>query len=360
MNIRYHLVAPSELDSSLSDAWRAIQVANDRFSSPYFDPEFTRLVAEVRNDVGVVIIENEQRIVGFFPHQRTGFGLGKPVAGPLSDYHGVICTADGEWALDGLLRSARLSAFDFNHLVQDDAERFLPHVRYATESPQLDLSAGYPSYVKARRGETDYIAETERLARKCSREFEDLRFTLNDSDPRVLERLFEWKSEQYRRSGILDAFGVQWTRELVCRVSGTCSRNFAGVASSLRVGEQIVAIHVGMRSRNVMHWWFPAYDQKFAKYRVGMISLLRLAEGVADLGIQTLDLGKGDERYKKQLMTNSSPIFEGFVELPSALATVRNLRRKAEEMVARGGIMGSILSPPVRAIRRVERIRRFH
>jgi hypothetical protein len=103
MNVRYHLIAPSELDSSLTDVWRVIQVANDRFSSPYFDPEFTRLVAEVRNDVRVVIIENERRIVGFFPYQRNGLGLGKPVGGPLSDYHGVICTADSEWTLDGLL-----------------------------------------------------------------------------------------------------------------------------------------------------------------------------------------------------------------------------------------------------------------
>jgi CelD/BcsL family acetyltransferase involved in cellulose biosynthesis len=323
MSVRHHLVAPTELDSALIDTWHALQATNERFSSPYFTPEYTKLVAEVRSDVRLVIIENGGRTVGFFPHQRGSLGLGKPVGGPFSDYHGVICAPESDWSVDTLLRAAKLSAFPFNHLVDDHAGRFLPYSTIATRSPQMDLHGGYSSYVENRRPKTNLITESERLARKCSREVGDLRFTFSDKDPRVLDLLFRWKSEQYKQSGIVDAFAVSWTRQLLSRVCQVNSPAFAGVPSSLRAGDRIVAVHLGMRSRDTMHWWFPAYDQEFARYRVGLISLLRLAESVANIGIRTLDFGKGDERYKQQLMSRSAPLLEGFAELPSALTTAR-------------------------------------
>lgn len=71
MGITYRLIAPKEFDATLMDAWRAIQSKSHVFASPYFCPEFTQLVADVRDDVRVVVIENAGRPVGFMPYQRS-------------------------------------------------------------------------------------------------------------------------------------------------------------------------------------------------------------------------------------------------------------------------------------------------
>jgi len=96
MSVSYRVIAAHELDAGLVAAWRSIQEREPRFESPYFCPEFTRAVGAVRDDVRVVVIENDGRPAGFFPHQRAAWGRGSPVGGPVSDYHGVIAASDAD------------------------------------------------------------------------------------------------------------------------------------------------------------------------------------------------------------------------------------------------------------------------
>jgi CelD/BcsL family acetyltransferase involved in cellulose biosynthesis len=354
----YRLIGARDLDAKLVGVWRGIQAGSSAFESPYFCPEFTRAVGDVRDDVRVAVIENDGQPVGFFPHQRTLLGMGKPVGGPLSDFHGVIATPGSEWDPDTLVRAAGLSVWAFDHLV-GDVHRFESRVTARAASPRIDLGAGYKCYVQDRRkAGSDYIPKTEGLARKLGREFGSLDFTLHDPAPAPLEHLFRWKSEQYRRSGITDGFDVPWTRALLRRICTVQTEEFAGVCSALRVNGRIVAVHMGMRSRQVLHYWFPAYDPAFAKFSTGIILLLRMAEAAAGAGLRTIDLGKGDAPYKQRLMTGAAELAEGAVELPSLLASARRLRRAAEARAARGGI-GALLRLPLRAVRRLERTRRF-
>ena len=320
MSTKYFLIDTQDLDASLVAAWRSIQEREARFESPYFCPEFTRAVGKVRDDVRVVVIENDGRPAGFFPHQRAAWGRGSPVGGALSDYHGVIAAPRAEWSVVGLMRAARLSVWSFDHLV-DPAGRFAPYLTAsAAASPQIDLASFAPPPDFARK------------ARKLAREVGELSFSLHE--PASLGRMFEWKSAQYRASGLTDAFGVRWTRALLEELM----HGFTGACSVLRAGDEIVAVHAGMRSKSVLHWWFPAYDSRFAAYSPGIILLLRIA---AALGSGKIDLGKGDARYKRSLMTGAAPLREGCVELPSLAVAVRRLL-------------------PLRARRRIERAWRFH
>jgi CelD/BcsL family acetyltransferase involved in cellulose biosynthesis len=340
MSVSYRLIAAHELDGGLIAAWRSIQEREPRFESPYFCPEFTRAVGAVRDDVRVVVIENDGRPAGFFPHQRAAWGRGSPVGGALSDYHGVIATPQAEWSVVGLMRAAGLSIWSFDHLV-DPTGRFAPHVTAsAAASPQIDLGGFEPPPDFARK------------ARKLAREVGELSFSLHAPGSSALERVFAWKSEQYRRTGLTDAFGVRWTGQLVTRLMGTETPGFAGACSVMRAGDDIVAVHAGMRTRSVLHWWFPTYDPAYAAYSPGVLLLLRIAAVARALGIRRIDLGKGDARYKRSLMTGAAPLREGVVELPSLAATARRLRRLAE------GRAGWQL--PLRALRRLERARRFN
>lgn len=358
MSVTYQLITPDELDATLIEAWRAIQSKSKTFASPYFCPEFTRLVASVRDDVRVVVIEDNGRPAGFFPHQRSFLGMGRPVGGPLSDYHGVIAEPDCEWELHALMRAANLSVWTFDHLV-DDVRKFEPHVTARAPLAQIDLSGGYERYVQGRRDAgSSYITKTEGLARKLGREVGELRFALHETESGAMAQLMNWKSDQYRRSNIIDAFGVDWTGELLRRIAHTQTTSFAGMFSVLRAGDRLVAAHMGMRSRDTFHYWFPAYDPAFAKFSTGIILLLRMAQALAGNPVQTIDLGIEDDQYKRRLMTGTVEVFEGFVEMPSLLARARQLQRAVEAHAARGE-MGAALRLPLKAIRRIERIRKY-
>ena len=351
----YRLIAPHELDATLTDAWRAIQSRTDAYVSPYFCPEFTQLVASVRNDVRVAVIENDGRPVGFFPHQRSFLGMGKPVGGPLSDYHGVIAEPGSEWSVSELMQSAKLSVWAFDHLV-DEPGKFAPYVTARATSPRINLSAGFENYLSRFGGR---LADVGRKVRKVEREVAPLSFEFHDPSNINMECLITWKTEQIRRTRVSNVFGVHWTGELLRRIMNVQSTDFAGVCSVLRAGDEVVAVHAGMRSRNMLHWWFPTYNRKFEKYSVGTILLFRIAEAAAAIGIRTVDLGKGDSQYKQRVMTDAADLVEGFVELPSLLASARKLQRAAEARVPRGPLAAP-LRLPLRAIRRIERIRRFH
>lgn len=358
MIVNYRLIKANELDQTLIDKWRSIQSGRNIFSSPYFCPEFTQLVASVRSDVRVVVIENGGRPVGFFPHQRASWGSGKPVGGPLSDYHGVIAEAGSEWEPDALLRAANLSAWTFDHLI-DDSDRFEPYSIARAISPQIDLHLGYEHYVQAHRATGSlYINKTEGLARKLSKEVGELNFTLHEERGTALAQLVAWKREQYRQARLTDAFAVSWTGELLDRIAQTQTEAFAGVCSVLRAGDQVVSVHMGMRSRGELHYWFPAYDPVFAKYSTGIILLLRVAEAMAGLDVRSIDLGKGETQYKQRLMSGSRELLEGFVERPSMLAQTRQLQRMAEAYEVRGKLP-ELMRLPLRAVRRIKRMQKY-
>lgn len=327
MSVKYFLIDAEELDAGLIAAWRSIQEREPRFASPYFCPEFTRAVGAVRDDVRVVVIENDGRPAGFFAHQRAAWGRGSPVGGPLSDYHGVIAAPGAEWRVEELMRAARLAIWRFDHLL-DPSGRFAPYVSARANSPQIDVDRIAKPPAFARKG------------RKLAREIGAVSFELHSAEEGILERLCTWKRAQYARTANPDVFAVRWTGELVRALMGVQSASFAGVCSVLRAGGRPVAVHAGMRSRSLLHWWFPAYDPEFARYSPGIILLLRLAEALRAAGVGTLDLGKGDAPYKSALMTRAAELREGRVAMPSLLAAAQRFF-------------------PPRAVRRLERAWRF-
>ncbi len=358
MSTRYQLISAKELDDGLLQAWRSVQATRTVFQSPYFSPEFTLAVAAVRPDVRVVIIEGDGRPVGFFPHQRSRWGRGRPVGGPLSDYHGVLIEPSADWSLPALMCAARLSVWPFDHLV-GDLEQFSAYRRADSSSAQIDLSAGYPAYVQGRReAGSDYIPKTEGLARKLGREMGELRFTFHDLHDEGLTKLMAWKRQQYLRAKTTDVFGVPWTSQLLRNIAAIQTTEFAGMCSVLRVDDRIVAVHMGMRSRAVMHYWFPAYDPDLAKFSAGITLLLRMVRAAAELGIKTVDLGKGDSQYKQRLMTGAVALSEGLVCQPSLWSSVLRLRHKAEALQTHGGMSKALLLP-LKLLKRIERAQRF-
>src|SRR5262249_41662123 len=151
-----------ELAFSDVNRWRAIQRENPELASPYFCPEFTQAVAAVRDDVFVGILEKEGEVVGYFPHQRRRFGMGYPVGGRLSDFHGVIAPPGLEWNAAAFLRSCNLVSWQFHHLLASQTP-FAPYHAATGESYYLDLSEGFDAYaIRLREAGSNLTAKSRR------------------------------------------------------------------------------------------------------------------------------------------------------------------------------------------------------
>ena len=144
------VIPASELSPAQVDAWSQIQRDNAELASPYFRPEFTQAVAPVRGDVEVAVLEEGGEMVGFFPYQRWRGGIARPVGGRLSDFQGVVVRTGVAWNAEQLLRSCRLKAWHFDHLLASQ-EPLRPYHWLVEDSPYVDLSGGFSACI-ARRG----------------------------------------------------------------------------------------------------------------------------------------------------------------------------------------------------------------
>jgi CelD/BcsL family acetyltransferase involved in cellulose biosynthesis len=321
--------------------------------SPFFAPEFTTSIGSVRENARVAIIEENEKIQAFFPFELGKYRIGIPIGGTLSDYHGLVGTKDHLVNTRDLLRGCGLVAWRFSHLPLSQLS-FRESCRYETTSPVVDLSGGYDSYIEGRRrAGTKVIAKCGNLARQLERTSGPLRFIEHSADSSLLQILVRWKSEQYLRTGERDIFAMNWTRQLLEGIQQVQTGDFAGRFSLLYSGERLVAAHFGMRSGNVWHYWFPAYDPEFAKYSPGLLLLLRMIERASFSGVTILDLGLGGSPYKQRFMNCSIPLGSGAVERLSAVTIVQTASR-----ILKDAVRNSRFADPARRLYKLVNLKR--
>jgi CelD/BcsL family acetyltransferase involved in cellulose biosynthesis len=192
------------------------------------------------------------------------------------------------------------------------------------------------------------LGEFERKARKLAREVGSLRFEAHTQDAQVLATVLRLKSQQCQRTGTPDFFARPWTRALVESISTLQHPHFAGRLSALYAGDQLVGAHLGMRSATVWHWWFPVYSHAMAPYSPGAQLLLHVAHAAADAGCGLLDLGTGDDAYKRSFADCSLPLVAGWVAARPTLTFAWLAGRDATWHWART----SSLTQPLRVLRK--------
>jgi CelD/BcsL family acetyltransferase involved in cellulose biosynthesis len=315
--MKFTTISGKELSAEELRRWSDIQRRHPAFASPFFSAEFIAAVAEVRDDVFVGVLQADEGTAGFFPFQTDAGRVGRPVGGILSDYQGVVADTD-EWDAGELIRGCKLERWEFNHLIASQEPFRAHHVRKWV-SPAVNLSHGYEAYsVERRASRSGMLKRLGALRRKLEREVGPLRYEAHVSDTKELHGLMRCKSAQYRRRNGINVFSWSWAVELIERIHAIETENFAGMLSALYAGDELVASHMGMRSRDVWHYWFPCYRQKFAAYSPGLILLLEMIQSAQQLGIRLIDLGRGEHPYKKRFMNTSVSIAEGLVTAPSS------------------------------------------
>jgi len=308
------------------EAWESIVDAAPELQSPFFSAAFARLVARSSDDVWVARLWAHGELVGFFPFHRRRFGVALPLGRGLSDHHGVIAGAHLRLEPRRLLRSCRLGTFEFHHLLAAQTD-FRPYAYAHAGSPIIDLGAGFAEYRRAVEERSFIWPKVEAARRRLSREAGPVRVELDCRERGLLGHMRSLKSAQFHRTGGRDIFADAWTRQIVDGAFESRASACAGLLSVLWAGDRPVALHLGMRSRAVLHYWFPTYDPAFARHSPGLILLAELVRASGDLGVRVVDLGKGDSAYKARFSNGAIPLLEGRVELSPATAIWRRLRR---------------------------------
>lgn len=306
--------AGAEIPHEVSAWWRHLVETSPAFHSPFFRPEFTQLVASVRTDVEVGVIEQDGRILAVFPFQRGGGRLGRPVAGPLSDFQGMITPPGVSWNALDVLRSCDLSCWSFRHLIEGQMP-FQAFCFRADASPYLDLEGGFSSYwQKLTQSARETIRKTWQTRRKVERELGPARVELAVRDHALLDQVITWKSQQYQRTGVRNVFAFPWTRELLHAALESRSPEFCGQLSALYFGDRLVALHMGLRSAGRLHYWFPVYHVDYARYAPGRMLLQAITERAAESGITRIDMGRGLTQFKRLAMTDVDIVYDGVVD----------------------------------------------
>lgn len=321
----WRVALASELTELEWAVWRRIQSGEPRLWSPFFSPEFMLAVAANHSEVRIAILEQAGQIIAFFPFQSDA-KAGKPVGRHLSDFHAAIAPADAEWDVQEMLRACGLALWEFNDLLTFQ-KPFQAYHESKSFSPSIDLRGGYEHYCAERRAAgSEQIKKAGNLARRIEREVGPLSFQLHTPDPDMFNLVIEWRNADFQRHGW--GTGLKSASiELLRHIYSMQSPEFAGTLSTLYAGEHLVALHLGMRSQHVLHYWFPTYDVEFGKYSPGILLLLKMAEAACALGVNRIDLGGGIQSYKTRLSNDGAELARGVLYRPSVAAASRFVRR---------------------------------
>lgn len=348
---------PGELTAGELAAWRSFQAADPMLASPYFHPEFTLAVEEVRRDARVAIVRTDDRIDGFLPFQTGPLNCGRPIGGPLSDFHGVIAAPDARLDMREVARRASIALFGYHFVPADQTRHGFDAGRH-DECHVIGLEDGYDQYRRNPALSPSAFKTLESRRRRIDRDFKSMDIVLDDRSDAAFDTLIAWKRAQFEATGFFDVFSVSWTQALLRTLRRRRSAEFGGLVSSLYLDGQLAAVHFGIRSASALHYWFPAYDPAFSRYSAGNILLDGLARGCGDHGWSAIHLGPGDYRYKLEFASRTLPMIGGVLRTPSVCASMHQVAHGVSGRLADAGL-ARLAGLSGKALRRIDHIAGF-
>jgi len=351
------VIAPLDLSPGDVAAWSAIQAGRPDLRSPFLSPQWAQACARVdgpdrRSAVVAVMRDDDGAPQGFLPLRPTRFAA-LPLGAPMADYQAVVAPLGQPIRPRQFLEAAGIGRFDFQNLLSA-SPWFAPYVRGRGESQVIDLSEGYDAYAAQRRAEGhDILKDCAKKRRKLEREHGEVVFTALSASADHFEQLLAWKRAQYRLTRQTDIFDAGWPLELVRSIFARRDPDFGGALFTLEVGGELVAAHFALRFGGVMHCWFIAHNDAFARYSPGVVLIADMLQWAGSEGVDEFDLGPGDYRFKLQLANVKREVMHGFVGRASAATLVREAQyqvRAAAEALP----LGKASALPGKAMRRID------
>lgn len=337
-------------------AWDRLQQGNGKLDSPFLRPEYAQICGECLEGTEIAVVEGDEEIQAVFPYQRVGKQAGLPLGGLLADVHGLICPPDWTCDVAWLLRECKLAGWTFDHLLAEQ-ECFRPYHRCLDSAPYMELSGGFDEYChRLEQNGSGALKQFEHRSRKLQREVGPLTFEWDARDAAVIQTALAWKRQQVRQQYYDDMFDRSDVLHIVHRCCQSRAESFEGVVSALRAGDHLVAVNLGLRCRGILSAWIPTYNPEFSRYSPGLVLHVELARAAADHAVTRVDLGRGENQTKRRLMTGTSPVALGAVELRPLRQWLRGAWFQMRKVVYATPLRGA----PLAFYRRVRRFVRQH
>lgn len=311
--MQVELFKPSEMNADFWSAFHDLRNAFSLYDDPFFDPEFARLVGEVRNDtfIAVAFDQGKQEPVAFWPlHVRPG-GWARPIGGPFSDWHGPVYRQDDPVDPCVFLSSAGLSGFTAFGM---PAESSWGRLSDRSGVNMADVSNGWDNFLTEQKMlYAKHFKKIRRMQRNTERDFQSVEYRMNDDDEAAFTWLMSRKRQQFNQTGRHDVLGPQWVQELFQRLRGHQSERMSAHLATLRFDGAVVAAELNLMSDNIIHGWITAFETEFSYYSPGYLLMHEVIRNVNDVGRTFYDLGAGMEHYKKYYTNFQFPMVSGAI-----------------------------------------------
>ena len=145
----YEFVRFADLSDDDVSVWKSIISGDISLSSPFFEPAFTQVVSEVRDDVWIVLGRQDGELKLIWPMQKAG-RVAEPVGAPFSDYHGPIVAAGADFDPEEMINAVGLSVIRMTG-VHDPSCRLHDYAQEFDGAFVVDVRKGVDAYFETQR-----------------------------------------------------------------------------------------------------------------------------------------------------------------------------------------------------------------
>jgi len=306
------------LDAAERAAWSGLVDRHSGNRYAFLSPVYADAVDAAGIPVTVLVFYRDGRSVAFMALQRRPdyagrLGAYEPVGGVMSDYFGLVAEPGFQVDMPAAMRSCGVPVIAFTHLDEGQLQHGL-----SAEQPRIGLKTVIEEptnefWSRLRQSDKKFVNDTERRERKLVNDHGALRFELESSSPQEdLAWVVERKCAQYGRTARVNApLFYRCNVDLLFHLLEAKSPQCRGVLSTLKVGDQFVAAHFGLRCHDVLHNWFPVYDPVFSSYSPGRILLRHIIEAIVGEGVRVMDRGEGDTPAKRDFANREHFYYRG-------------------------------------------------
>ncbi len=311
------------------EAWAKIRANTPDLRSPYFHPDYTRLLAELRPDVRVVCqYDNDGTPIAFLPIQGRKFA--RPVGAPMSDYHAIITNQD-HITYSNLLSGTGIGAYHYS--CASDVKRLgIAQVLTRSQTAAIDIPTTAEDWRASRDGSyRRHLKSNRRRSRKAEENIGPKRIELFSRNIDVYAALIKWKREKFSQTGKYDVLSADWTQSLIRSLWERDQKSDLRCdMHALYFGDRLAAIDLGLSDGKIFHSWMVAYDDELSEYAPGIQLLEGLIDASAETKYSRIDMGEGLDGYKRHYATASEEVVAGLVALSGAAGRLSRIYAATE------------------------------
>ncbi len=298
------IVDAQNLSAADIGAWDSLLAEAHPEGNAFLSPWFARAAAQAYGRVRVCLIDRDGALDAVFPYQYETrvseiFGAVLRVGEELNDHFGIIARPGFRISPNQLLRLAGINYIYFTHLHQSQEGHGLSGEK-SVGGLRIELPDGGASYwTDLESIDPKFASDTLRRERQAVKAHGALRFTFEEPEKeKWLRVLLEMKNAQYERTGRGGWLSAKGRTELLQLLSSSQETNCAGVVSTLHFGNTLAAIHFGVKSRSMLHFWFPVYNPELSSVAPGRLLLRQVILQASEHGLSSIDRGVGETKAK--------------------------------------------------------------